>query len=99
MNEKEALRALEERKTELVSRIPMNAPSLRVRYLRNVVEDETGAARKHLQALYASGFEVGPDFAAVQLPAADPKYAFWIEGIHRHLARCQAIIADQPAGE
>ena len=99
MNEKEALRALEERKSQLLSSIPADAPSLRARYLRNVVEDETGAAQKHLQALYASGLELGQNLTALAQHAAHAKYAFWLEGIRRHLARCEAIISHQPSGE
>jgi hypothetical protein len=98
MNRDEAVRALEERKRKLQSRIPASAPLLRARYLRNVVDDEVEAARKHLQALYESGLEVGSDFAALQAHAAHPKYAFWLEGIHRHLQSCEAVLAEQPAG-
>jgi hypothetical protein len=98
MSRDEAMQALEECKRKLQSRIPSSAPLLRARYLRNVVDDEVEAARKHLQALYQSGLEVGPEFAALPAHAADPKCAFWLEGIHRHLRSCESVLAEQPAG-
>ena len=66
---------------------------MRKRYLREMVEDEVDAAQKHLQALYQSRLEVGPDFAALDAHRNHPKYAFWLEGIHRHLGECEAILA------
>ena len=98
MNREEAFRALEERKQRFLARIPGGAPLLRTRYLANVVEEEAGAAQKHLQVLYESGLAVGADFAGLAEYAAHPKYGFWLEGIRRHLARCEAVLAEQPDG-
>jgi len=98
MNNEEAFRALAEQKKRFLARIPGNAPLLRTRYLAHVVEEEVGAAQKHLQVLYESGLTVGADFAGLEEYAAHPKYGFWLEGIRRHLARCEAILAEQPDG-
>jgi hypothetical protein len=98
MNKEEAFRALEEQKKRFLARIPGHAPLLRTRYLVHVVEEEAGAAQKHLQVLYESGLAVGADFAGLGQYGAHPKYGFWLEGIRRHLARCEAILAEQPDG-
>ena len=94
MNQDDAFRALEEQKRKFRAQIPSDAPALRRRYLGNVVEEEVGAAHSHLQALYQSNLEVGHEFAALPEHAAHPKYAFWLEGIHRHLQRCEARLAE-----
>ena len=96
MNREEAFRALEERKKQFLAKIPANAPPMRTRYLKNQLEDAVGAAEKHLQAIYASGLEVGPEFAALEQHATSPKYAFWLEGIQRHLQSGIAMLAEQP---
>jgi hypothetical protein len=96
MNKDDAFQALEEQKRKLHSKIPKDAPALRRRYLANTVEEEVGAAQSHLRALYESQLEVGPDFAALEQHATHPKYAFWLEGIHRHLQRCEARLEDKP---
>ena len=96
MNLEQALQALEDRKTKFQSKIPAQASPMRKRYLMEMVEDEVDAAQKHLQALYQSRLEVGPDFAALDAHRNHPKYAFWLEGIHRHLGECEAILAEQP---
>ena len=96
MNLEQALQALEDRKTKFQSRIPAQASPMRKRYLMEMVEDEVDAAQKHLRALYQSRLEVGPDLAALDAHRAHPKYAFWLEGIHRHLGECEAILAEQP---
>jgi hypothetical protein len=98
MNQEEAFRTLEEQKQKFLTRIPGHAPLLRKRYLAHVLEDEAGAAQKHLQVLYEAGLAVGPGFAGLESHAAHPKYGFWLEGIRRHLARCEAILAEQPEG-
>jgi hypothetical protein len=98
MNQEAAFAALEEQRKKFLARIPANAPLLRTRYLGNVVEDEIKAARIHLQALFASGLEVGPGFAAHEAHVSHPKYAFWIEGVRRHLQSCEALLAEQPTG-
>jgi hypothetical protein len=98
MNREEAFQALELRKRRLQSRIPAHASRLRTRYLEHVVEEQVEAAGKHLQALYESDLEVGPDFAALVEQVNHPKYAFWLEGIQRHLQKCEAILAEQPDG-
>ena len=98
MNQEAAFRALEEQKLKLHAKIPSGAPLMRTRYLKSMVEDEVGAAAKHLQALYECGLAVGPDFAALREHETHPKYAFWLEGIHRHLRSCEAVLAEQPAG-
>ena len=78
--------------------IPGNASRMRAGYLKNVVEEQVGAAQKHLQAIYAAGLEVGPDFTALKQYEAHPKYAFWLDGIRRHLKLCEAALVEQPAG-
>lgn len=69
---------------------------MRRRNLREMVEEEVEAAQKHLEAVYRSQLEVGPDFTALTGHENHPKYAFWLEGIRRHLAECEAILAEQP---
>ena len=96
MNLDQALQALEDRKIKFLSRIPVQASPMRKRYLKEMVDDELDAARKHLQALYQSGLEVGSDLAALDMHRTHPKYTFWLEGIHRHLGECEAILAEQP---
>ena len=98
MNLEQALQALEVRKTQLQSRIPAHAPAIRTRYLKEVVEEEVEAARKHLEAVYRSQLEVGPDLTALDEHRNHPKYAFWLEGIRRHLGECESILAEQPDG-
>jgi hypothetical protein len=96
MNQAEAFRSLEEKKQQFLAQIPASAAKLRARYLKNQLEDAVEAAGKHLQAVYESGLEVGPDFGPLQGFAANLKYAFWLEGIHRHLRNCEAVLAEQP---
>jgi hypothetical protein len=98
MNFEQALQALEDRKQQLQSRIPARASAMRRRHLNKLVEDEVEAARKHLQAVYRSQLEVGPNLVALNEHLNDPKYAFWLEGIRRHLGECEAILAEQPEG-
>ena len=96
MNLEQALQALEVQQRQFQSRIPARASRLRTRYLRSVAEDEVEAARKHVQAVYESRLEVGPNFTALAEYLNHPKYAFWVEGIRRHLAECEAIFSGQP---
>lgn len=96
MNLEQALQALEVRETQFQSRIPVQGSTMRRRYLKGMVEEEVEAARKHLQAVYESHLEVGPNFTALPEYANNPKYAFWLEGINRHLGECEASLADQP---
>ena len=99
MNQEAALCSLEEQKKQFLSRIPANAPKLRTRYLENVVEEQIEAAQKHLQALYENWLADGAGFeTALTEHASHPKYAFWLEGIRRHLQMCKAVLAEQPAG-
>ena len=83
---------------ELLSRIPAQASAMRTRYLKGMVEEEVEAARTHLQAVYRSQLEVGPDLAALAEHLSHPKYAFWLEGIRRHLGACESTLAEQPEG-
>ena len=98
MNKEAAFQMLEEQKKKFASRIPTNASRLRTRYLGYVVQEEIEAAGKHLEAIYESHLEVGPDLAPLDEFKANPKYAFWIEGIRRHLQMCDSILAEQPGG-
>jgi hypothetical protein len=97
MNKAEAFQALEQKKQQFLSRIPPSAPTMRSRYLKNQLADTVSAAAKHLEAIYASGFEVGADFAPLEKFAPDSKYAFWLEGIRRHLQNGEVLLAEQPA--
>ncbi len=96
MNHEQAMQALELRERQFLSRIPAHASQMRTRSLRGMVQEEVEAARKHLQAIYESRLEVGPDLAALAEHENNPKYAFWLEGIRRHLQECEAVLADQP---
>lgn len=90
------MQALGDRKRQLQSRIPAQALTMRKRQLKEMVAEEVQAAQAHLEAIYRSGLEVGPNLAALEVHAHHPKYAFWLEGIHRHLGECEAILAEQP---
>ena len=96
MNIEQALQALAVQQRQFQSKIPVRASMMRRRNLREMAEEQVEAARKHLQALYESHLEVGPDFSAVAEYISHPKYAFWLEGIRRHLQECEAILAEQP---
>ena len=97
MNQAEAFRSLEETKRLFLARIPASASRLRASFLKNQLEDTVEAAGRHLHSIYESGFEVGPDFSALPTCEGNPKYAFWLEGIHRHLQNGEAVLADQPS--
>ncbi len=99
MDKEAALQALEQEKQRLQSRIPTTASRLRTRHLHYVVEEEVEAARKHLQALYEAGFELGPGLSAVAGSEANSKYAFWLQGIRRHLQMCETYLAEQPSAD
>jgi hypothetical protein len=96
MKIEQAMQALEDRKRQFQSRIPARASKMRTRYLREMAEEQVEAARKHLRAIYESHLEVGPDFTALAEHMNHPKYAFWLEGIRRHLQECEAVLAEQP---
>ena len=98
MNLEQALQALEIRKKQLQSRIPAQASAMRKRYLKEVATEEVEAARAHLEAVYRSQLAVGPDLTALAEHRNHPKYAFWLEGIRRHLGECESILAEQPDG-
>jgi hypothetical protein len=97
MNREAALQALEEEKKRLAAKIPTTASRLRTRHLQHGVEEAVEAAGKHLQAVYEAGFELGPGLSAVEESKANPKYAFWLEGIRRHLQMCESFLAEQPS--
>ena len=97
MNREAALQTLEEEKKRLQAKIPTTASHLRTRNLNYLVEEAVEAARKHLQAVYEAGFELGPGLSAVEESKANPKYAFWLEGIRRHLQSCESFLAEQPS--
>jgi hypothetical protein len=97
MNKEAAYQALEEEKKRLEASIPTTASRLRSRHLKYVVEEAVEAARKHIQAVYDAGFELGPGLAEVEESRANPKYAFWLEGIRRHLQTCESFLAKQPS--
>ena len=96
MNIEQAIQALETQKRQFQSKIPAGASAMRTRYLAEMVDEEVEAARKHLQAVYESHLEVGPDFTALAEHANHPKYAFWLAGIQRHLRECETILTQQP---
>ena len=98
MNLEQALQALEVRKTQLQSRIPAQVSTMRTRYLKGMVEEEVEAVRKHLQAVYLSQLEVGPNLTALDEHITIPNHAFQLQGIRRHLGECEAILAEQPDG-
>ena len=97
MNKAAAFQALDEEKKRLAAKIPTTASQMRTRHLKYAVEEAVEAARKHLQALYEAGFELGPGLSAVEQSKANPKYAFWLEGIRRHLQMCESFLAEQPS--
>ena len=75
MNLKQASQTLEDQKAKFLSRIPAQASTMRKRYLKEMVEEEVEAARIHLQAVYQSRLEVGPDLAALGGHQNHPKYS------------------------
>jgi hypothetical protein len=87
-----------ERKQELLARIPTDAPGSAKRYHHYAIEQEVAAAQLHLRALYEAGLAVGAGLGALPQHANDPKYAFWVEGIRRHLGRCVEALGAQGAG-
>jgi len=96
VNIEQALQALEVRKQQFQSMIPAQASRMRTRFLQQMAEEQVAAARMHLQAIYESHLEVGPDFTPLAEHLNHPKYAFWLEGIRRHLRECEAALAEQP---
>jgi hypothetical protein len=92
LKREDALQALEQRRTQLLARIPPTLPAKGRKYLGYVVEEQIAAARLHLAAIYEVGLAVGEDFSAVKASSAPAKYAFWLAGIQRHLQHCDASL-------
>ena len=79
--------------------IPGGASRMRAGYLRNVVDEQVGAAQKHLQAIYADGLEIGPQ---IPLPKSNTeairntRFGSWHPS-PLHLKLCETALAEQPA--
>lgn len=97
MNQADALEALEQLRRSLLEGIAGDLPAKGKRYLGYLIEEQIGAARLHLKALYEAGLEVGPGFTGVAACQGHPKYAFWTEGIRRHIALCETSLRGEPA--
>jgi hypothetical protein len=96
MNRDEALQALAQVEQQMQAKIPTEAPSWGRRHLKHVIDEHVGAARLHLTLIYDQGCAVGPGFTPLPAHAAHPKYAFWTEGVQRHLEICAANIEGRP---
>lgn len=96
LNREEAFQALESVRTALHARISPSMPAKGRRYLGYVVDEQMDAARLHLAAIYEHGLAVGPDFAPVKAGEATPKYAFWLEGLRRHIESCEVSLGTPP---
>lgn len=99
MNREAALAELAQVEQQLYAKIPADAPSWGRRHLTYVLEEHVAAARLHLRIIYDSGLEVGPGFTAVAASATHPRYAFWLEGVQRHLEICAASFEGGPQDE
>jgi len=88
----QALAELDARRERLHARVRPDLPGKGRRYLHYVVDEQINAARLHLNALYDHGLALGPGLTALPGAAAHPKYAFWVEGIRRHLEHCEASL-------
>lgn len=96
----EALAVLEAVREALHARVRADLPAKGRKYLHYVVDEQIHAARLHLNAIYQHGQAVGPALTALPVAAAHPKYAFWLEGIHRHIRHCEASLGvTSPAGD
>jgi hypothetical protein len=82
----------------LHARIQPGLPGKGRKYLRYVVDEQINAARLHLTALYDHGLAVGPRFTAVESGSPHPKYAFWLEGIRRHIQQCESSLGSASGG-
>lgn len=96
MNRDEALQSLAQIEQQLHARIPADAPSWGKRHLKHVIEDHVGAARLHITLIYDGGCSLDAGFTPVSEHAGHPKYAFWAEGVRRHLEMCAASLEDKP---
>lgn len=92
LTREEALAALETMRQSLHARVPPDLPGKGRKYLHYVVDEQINAARLHLTALYDHDLAVGPGLTALPGAAAHPKYSFWLEGIRRHIAQCEASL-------
>lgn len=92
LTREEALAALESIRESLHARVPTDLPAKGRRYLHYVVDEQINAARLHLTALYQHGLAVGPGLTGLPTAEPHPKYAFWLEGIHRHIQHCEASL-------
>lgn len=98
LNREEAFQALETVRETLHARIQPSLPSKGRKYLRYVVDEQINAARLHLTALYDHGLAVGPRFTAVESDSSHPKYAFWLEGVRRHIQQCESSLGAASSG-
>lgn len=98
LTREEALAALETIRKSLHARVPSDLPAKGRKYLHYVVDEQINAARLHLAALYQHGLAVGPGLTALPSAGPHPKYAFWLEGIHRHIQHCEASLGTGLAG-
>ena len=96
MDRDQALRTLAETEQRLRQLIPDEAPSWGRRHLGYVIEEHVGSARLHLGLIYDHGCAVGPGLTPLPEFASHPKYAFWAEGVHRHLEICESTIEGRP---
>jgi hypothetical protein len=99
MNRDEAFHALAQVEQQMYARIPADAPSWGRRHLRHVIQEHVDAARLHLTLIYDNGCALGPGFTPLGAQATYPKYAFWAEGVQRHLEICAASFEDKPRAE
>ena len=97
MNRDEAFQALAQVEQQMHAKIPAEAPSWGKRHLKHVIEEHVGAARLHLTLIYDHGCTLGAGFTPLPAHAAYPKYAFWAEGVQRHLEICATSIDGGPS--
>ncbi|MBM3879056.1 MAG: hypothetical protein FJ387_04975 [Verrucomicrobia bacterium] len=99
MNRDTAFQALTQTQQELQALIPADTPAMGKRHLGYVLEEHLGIAQRYLRAIYEAGCEIAPGFQPCPEHRGHPKYAFWLEGIQRHLAICRASLSPSPAPE
>ena len=83
----------------MCAKIPADAPSWGRRHLKHVIEEHVGAARLHITLIYDEGCALGEGLGPLTAHAAHPKYAFWAEGVRRHLEICAASLENKPEAE
>lgn len=88
----QALTELDALRERLHARVRPDLPGKGRKYLHYVVDEQINAARLHLNALYDHGLALAPGLTALPGSAAHPKYAFWVEGIRRHIEHCEASL-------